>query len=811
MKKEIIEELENDKVIEVNLEDVIHNSMIPYAEYVIMDRAIPRVEDGLKPVQRRILYAMYELGLTPDKPTRKCARIVGDCLGKFHPHGDSSVYGALVRMGQPFSIRNPLVDGQGNFGSPDGDSAAAMRYTEARLKPLAMELLRDIDKDTVKYANNFDDTMVEPVTLPGRFPNLLVNGASGIAVGLATNIPTHNLCEVIDGAVAMIRKPKITLEEMMHHIKGPDFPTGGFIIKQDLVKAYETGRGKIFIRAKVNIERENGKEMIVITEFPYQVNKATLQQKIIMQREAQKDSKGILTGITEVTDESDMSGIRVVIKVKKDFSANEILEELYKKTDLQISFNINMVAIAGGKPRTLSLLEVLYEYLKYQMEVVLRRAKYEYAEAKKREHILEGLSIAVNNIDEVIRIIRSSKNTPEAKSRLMETFILSNDQAQAILDMRLAKINTLEVYKLEQELTEIKNLIANLYEIIHSEEKRRAVLVADLLEIKKKYGDERRSVIVGEMEEVVVRHHDDNIVEPCAVQLMANGKIRRVTTEIANRKTRGGFANGNLAVIPTVSLNTQSDDIIKVFTSLGNCYQVRADMIDYHKPTQKNLPEIAFMKAFEANETIINIFKFDETDFDLIFFTEQGLIKKSTTAEYRMTKDSFQAIKLKDGDTVVSVKTFVEGKGLFFATEKGMCLRCESDDVPQQGRVSMGVKGINLNAGDKVVSTAIIGNSGEIYVVTNEGLAKRVILSNIPITARYRKGVKLIEFKNKNTDYVVSAGHVKTPKNLAVIGDTFDITVENTENIPIEKRETKGKPIAEVKYFEHLALVVEVL
>ena len=811
MSKDIINEEENDKIIEVNLEDVIHNSMIPYAEYVIMDRAIPRVEDGLKPVQRRIMYAMYELGLTPDKPTRKSARIVGDCLGKFHPHGDTSVYGALVRMGQPFSVRNTLVDGQGNFGSVDGDSAAAMRYTEAKLRPLAMELLRDIDKDTVDFTNNFDDTMVEPVTLPGRFPNLLVNGASGIAVGLATNIPTHNLCEVIDGAVAMIRKPNITLEEMMTHIKGPDFPTGGFIIKEDLVKAYETGRGKIFIRAKVNIERDNGKEMIVVTEFPYQVNKATLQQKIIALRENQKDTKGILTGITEVTDESDMSGMRVVIRIKKDFSANEILQELYKKTDLQISFNINMVAIAGGKPRTLSLLEVLYEYLKYQMKVVLRRAKYEYAEAKKREHILEGLHIAVSNIDEVIRIIRSSKNTPEAKSRLMETFILSTDQAQAILDMRLAKINTLEVYKLEQELAEIKNLIASLYEIIHSEEKRKSVLISEMLEIKTKYGDERRSVIVGEIEEVVVRHHADNIVEPCVIQLMANGKIRRITEEIANRKTRGGITSENIALLPIVSMETQSDKMIKVFTNLGNCYQVRADMVEYHKPTQKNLPDVPITKLFEPNEKIINIFAFDDTDFDLIFFTEQGLIKKSTTAEYRITKDAFQAIKLKDDDVVVSVRVFQEGKGLFFATEKGMCLRCESDDVPQQGRVSMGVKGINLNPGDKVVSTAIIGNSGEIYVVTNEGLAKRVILSNIPITARYRKGVKLMEFKNKNSDYVVSAGHVKIPKNIAIIGDTSDVTVENTENIPIEKRETKGKPVADVKYFDHVALVVEVL
>ncbi|MEG2116425.1 MAG: DNA gyrase subunit A, partial [Clostridia bacterium] len=368
-----------DRVIETSIEDVIHNSMIPYAEYVILDRAIPRVEDGLKPVQRRILYAMYELGITPEKPTRKSARIVGDCLGKFHPHGDTSVYGALVRMGQPFSIRNCLIEGQGNFGSVDGDSAAAMRYTEARLTPLAMELLRDIDKNTVEFTNNFDDTLIEPVTLPGRFPNLLVNGASGIAVGLATNIPTHNLAEVIEGTIAMIKKPTISLAELMKYIPAPDFPTGGYIIKTDLEKAYETGRGKIMIRAKANIEKEKDKEMIVITELPYQVNKAVVQQKIIALRESQKDSKdSVILGINEVVDESDMNGTRVVIRVKKDYNCREILAELFRKTDLEVSFNINMVAIANGKPKTMSIIEILTAYIKYQMSVILRRAKYDY-------------------------------------------------------------------------------------------------------------------------------------------------------------------------------------------------------------------------------------------------------------------------------------------------------------------------------------------------------------------------------------------------------------------------------------------------
>ncbi|MEG1805227.1 MAG: DNA topoisomerase (ATP-hydrolyzing), partial [Clostridia bacterium] len=544
-----------DRVIETSIEDVIHNSMIPYAEYVILDRAIPRVEDGLKPVQRRILYAMYELGITPEKPTRKSARIVGDCLGKFHPHGDTSVYGALVRMGQPFSIRNCLIEGQGNFGSVDGDSAAAMRYTEARLTPLAMELLRDIDKNTVEFTNNFDDTLIEPVTLPGRFPNLLVNGASGIAVGLATNIPTHNLAEVIDGTIAMIKKPTISLAELMKYIPAPDFPTGGYIIKTDLEKAYETGRGKIMIRAKANIEKEKDKEMIVITELPYQVNKAVVQQKIIALRESQKDSKdSVILGINEVVDESDMNGTRVVIRVKKDYNCREILAELFRKTDLEVSFNINMVAIANGKPKTMSIIEILTAYIKYQMSVILRRAQYDYDDAKKREHILDGLVIAVNNIDEVIQIIKTSKNTPEAKIRLIERFILSSEQAQAILDMRLAKINTLEVFKLEQELADLKNLIEQLYEIIHNEEKRKTVFISELNEIKKKYGDERRSVIVDGGEEIVIRHQDDNIVEPCVVQLLANGELKRLTPDLVKKATKATNFKNELASIVVKNL-----------------------------------------------------------------------------------------------------------------------------------------------------------------------------------------------------------------------------------------------------------------
>lgn len=799
-----------DRILDTTIEDVIHNSMIPYAEYVILDRAIPRVEDGLKPVQRRILYSMYELGITPDKPTRKSARIVGDCLGKFHPHGDTSVYGALVRMGQPFSIRNCLVDGQGNFGSVDGDSAAAMRYTEARLAPLAMELLRDIDKNTVEFTNNFDDTLVEPVTLPGRFPNLLVNGASGIAVGLATNIPTHNLAEVIDGTIAMIKKPDISLLELMKYIPAPDFPTGAYIIKTDLEKAYETGRGKIFIRAKVNIEKEKDKETIVITELPYQVNKAIVQQKIIALRELQKDNKqSILLGINEVVDESDMNGTRVVIRIKKDYSAREIISELFRKTDLEVSFNINMVAIASGKPQTMSLVSILTAYIKYQMSVILRRAKYDYEDAKKREHILDGLLIAVHNIDEVIQIIKTSKNTPEAKIKLIERFLLSGEQAQAILDMRLAKINTLEVYKLEQEIAELKKLIEELYAIIHSDEKRKNVLITELLEIKKKYGDERRSIIVESEDDIVIRHQDDNVIEPCVIQLLATGELKRISNDMLKKVTKATNFKNDLTSIALQSVETFTDKTILAFTDLGNCYQFRADTIELSKLAQKNLPRAGILNSLQDDEKIIKIFVSEDEVNSLIFFTEQGLIKKTSFGEYKMTKESFLGIKLKEDDKLINVETFDEKKQLFFATREGMCLRCEVSDVPEQGRVSMGVKGINLSDDDKVVSATQVSDSGEIYVVSTIGLAKKVIISHIPVTARYRKGVKLIDFKNKEIEKVVGAGYVKTPKLIAIVGDTNDINAIYTEEISIEKRETKGKLINDVKFFEKILNIFE--
>ena len=483
-----MQEQENLKNIILNdIETVMHDSMIPYAESVILERALPRVEDGLKPVQRRILYAMHELGLTPDKPYKKSAKVVGECLAKFHPHGDSSVYEAMVHMAQPFNMGMTLVDGQGNYGSVDGDGAAAMRYTEARLNPLSLELLKDIEKDTVDWQNNYDDSLKEPVTLPCRFPNLLVNGGMGIAVGLATNIPPHNICEVIDGAVAVIDNPKIKLDEMMQIIKGPDFPTGGFIIAgEGLQSAYETGKGKILIRSKLNVECENnGRQQIIVTQIPYQVNKAKLIQKIGQLMVDRKDEFG---GIQDVVDESDRHGMRIVIKLRKDVDANDVLNLLYKNTNLQVSYGINMVMIADGKPQQLGLLSVLRYYTEYQKQVVLRRTKHDLQKAKTRREIVNGLIIAVTNIDKVIQIIKKSEDTSTARQNLRKAFDLSEIQAQAILDLKLARLTRLEIDNLKDELAYLDNLIKSLQEIIDSKRRLNSVVKEELIAIKKKYG-----------------------------------------------------------------------------------------------------------------------------------------------------------------------------------------------------------------------------------------------------------------------------------------------------------------------------------
>ena len=790
--------MENEKgIIFSSIDEVLKNSMIPYAENVILDRALPRVEDGLKPVQRRILYAMYEMGLTPDKPHKKCAKIVGEVLGKYHPHGDSSVYGALVHLAQDFNMRMPLVDGQGNFGTVDGDSAAAYRYTEAKLQPLTLELLKDIEKDTVNFSLNFSDEIEEPDTLPGKFPNLLVNGTTGIAVGLATNIPPHNLVEVINGTIAYIDNPKISLKEMMTYIKAPDFPTGGYIVAgEELFEAYKTGRGKIKIKARVTIEKESGdKHSLIISELPYQVNKANLLKKIADMKEEKKD---LLGGIADVVDESDRNGMRAVIKLKKDADPKAVLAYLYKNTDLEVSFGINMVAIANGKPCQLGLLDIISYYVNYQREVILRRSKFDLERAKERAHILEGLIIAVKNIDEVIKIIKNADNTADARAKLRERFDLTEVQANAILDLRLARLTKLEVNKLQEELKELKKKIAELTEIIASKAKQMAVVKAELNAVKKKYGEDRRSnLIVGGIEmdiqsvEKELKQVDDFVVA------FTEGKaFKKMTEKNFRMSDKSVKDNANPADFIKVLAHAKSDKTLLAFTNLGNCCKIDMEVAPECRYRDKGAKFTDVVKDAARNEYPVAFFEVDEEKLpegSLLFFTKDGLIKKTEWNEYGLLKPYYQAIKLKDGDELIAVEQDLPETTIAYITEEGLALNALKDDIPVQGRVAGGVKGINLNKGDKIKFVSQIDDEGEFVIVTDCGFYKRVIAADIEPMARYRKGIKVVELGKEAK--VVYAGYVKDPFDIAVI-DTFGVAFTvNTEDLSIEGRTTKGKTL----------------
>ena len=779
------------------LEEVLPSSMLPYAEYVILDRALPRVEDGLKPVQRRILYTMYDMGLTPDKPHKKSARIVGECMGKYHPHGDFSVYDAMVRMAQDFNMRMTLVNGHGNFGSVDGDPAAAMRYTEARLEPLALELLRDIEKDTVRFGLNFDDSLKEPETLPGRFPNLLVNGASGIAVGLATNIPPHNLGEVIDGVVAYINNPRIKLFEMMKYIKAPDFPTGGYIIANELLQAYETGRGKITLRAKVSVEEgDNDKKLIVISELPYQVNKAKLLTKIADLREEKKD---ILGGISEITDESDRNGMRAVIKVKKDADVDKILAALYKFTDLECSFGINMVAIADGKPQQMGLLDIIKHYVAYQREVVLRRTKFDLAQAKERCHILEGLIIAVRNIDEVIQIIKTSESVPAARQRLRDRFDLSERQAQAILDLRLARLTKLEIYKLEQELEELKKLIARLTAIVESKKLQMDVVAEELREIKKAYKSERKSSLVFDIADIKVEKFDDvRPVEKCVLVYTADDKIKVVQEKNFNMSDKNLGERSTLSDVLKLQLHTSTDKVVYSFTNMGNCYKIDFEDIEPGKLKDKGMKYSDLCPDAQEGEKPVYFAEVGDKmpKGSLLFYSKLGYVKKSDWKEYNILKYAFQAVKVNDGDEIIGIEQDdpEPTTTLFFVTAGGMCLNAYKNDIPTQGRISAGVRGINLGEGDYVVFAGQIDGEGEIIVATDGNTIKKVIASQIDPMARYRKGVRIVDLgKGRKVAY---SDYVTEPYKFAVQMDDGSLVQADTEeNITIEDRNTKGKNI----------------
>jgi len=798
--KEEEEFMQNDKlVIHKPLEEVMHESIIPYAEYVIMERALPRVEDGLKPVQRRILYTMYELGLTPDKPYRKSARVVGDTLGKYHPHGDSSVYEAMVRMAQDFVMRALLVDGHGNFGSIDGDSAAAMRYTEARMTPLAMELLRDIQKETVSFSLNFDDTLKEPDLLPGRFPNLLVNGASGIAVGVATNIPTHNLGEVIDGVIAQMENPDISLESLMDIIKGPDFPTGGIIIgREEIKKAYETGKGRIIVRAKVDIEDgEGGKKLLVIKELPYQVNKAALLEKILKLSE---EKKGVLTGIADIRDESDRDGIRAVIEVKKDADPEKILNYLYKYSDLQITFGANMVAIADGKPKQMGLKEILDYYIKHQKDVVTRRTRYDLEKAKAREHILEGLMIAVQNIDEVIAIIRSSKNPKVARDRLMEAFKLTENQAQAILDMRLQRLTDLEILNLEKEYNEVKKQIEQLEAILASEKRLTNLIKKELLEIKKKYADDRRTKIIEDETKAEIKTEDLLHVEDMVVTLTHNQDIKRIPMKSFNRSSKDVEAVDTRGMDYIEFLvDSATDQKLLLFTDEGNCYNIDVIDIPEGKWRDKGVQLSGLLNSFERSEKIVAVLSVKEFREDQFvqFYTKNGMIKRTPLSLYNTRITKIQACGLKDGDKVVNVELTNGFKDILIISMNGMSIRFRGNEVNTVGRTAIGVKAIHLKEGDSVVFAREIDDEGEIIVITDRGFGKRTLVVDYQIQGRGGVGFRTFTFnKNKSNGRVlVDAFYVKDPYEIILQKSDGSTVRFNTEDISISERNGKGEAL----------------
>ncbi|MEG1394713.1 MAG: DNA topoisomerase (ATP-hydrolyzing), partial [Clostridia bacterium] len=676
--------VDNSKIYDTIIEKVLHTSMMTYSEHVILDRALPRVEDGLKPVHRRILYTMMELGLTPDKPHKKSARIVGDCLGKYHPHGDSSVYGAMVRLAQPYNIRMTLVDGHGNFGSIDGDSAAAMRYTEARLTPLAMEMLRDLDKETVPMSLNFDDSLEEPDILPSRFPNLLVNGASGIAVGLATNIPTHNLEEVIDGVVAYIDNPDIELDEMMKYIPAPDFPTGGFIINNEEIRnAFATGKGRVTMRAKTSVEKDGDKQNIIINELPYQVNKPDLLKSIYDLKESKKELFG---NIIDVVDESDRNGMRAVIKLKKDTDIEFILAGLYKSTNLQMNFGVNMVAIANGKPQLLGLVEIIKYYVEFQREIIYKRSQYDLTASKRREHILKGLMVAVKNIREVVEIVLNAKTYTESKENLSARFDLSEKQAIAVLDIPLKRLNKLDIGKMEEELKELERKIADLESILSSKKKQLAVVRKEILEIKKKYPCPRMSQLISE-EKADMSHIDLNVkLKKTGYMVLTQKGALKYLTERGYQQASKGIVNCSPNELAKQVINCSSDNNIIGFTEKGNCVIFNIDDLDEDKWKGKGV-DISKLSKIESDDNIVAIFSAENfVGKEIYIYTRGGMVKRSECAEYNVDKKTiYPSVVLKDGDKVLGVEIVnADMENILFVSDSGMALNAKAD-IPVQG------------------------------------------------------------------------------------------------------------------------------
>lgn len=787
--------MQDNNLIDVNLTSEMKTSFIDYAMSVIVSRALPDVRDGLKPVQRRILYGMNELGVTPDKPHKKSARITGDVMGKYHPHGDSSIYEAMVRMAQWWSYRYMLVDGHGNFGSMDGDGAAAQRYTEARMSKIALEMLRDLNKNTVDFQDNYDGSEREPIVLPSRIPNLLVNGATGIAVGMATNIPPHNLAETIDAVKLMMDNPEVTTRELMEVLPGPDFPTGGLVMgKSGIHRAYETGKGSIVLRSRTEIETtKSGRERIVVTEFPYMVNKTKVHEHIV--RLAQEKR---IEGITAVRDESSREGVRFVIEVRRDASANVILNNLFKLTQLQTNFSFNMLAIEKGVPKILSLRQILADYIAHQQEVVVRRTQFDKDKAEARAHILEGLLIALDHLDEVITIIRNSQTDAEAQAELMARFELTERQSQAILDMRLRRLTGLERDKIQNEYNDLLALIADLADILAKPERVIAIIKEELDESKRKFTDARRTeLMVGE----VVSLEDEDLIEEedVVITLSNKGYIKRLAQDEFRSQKRGGRGvqgtgvNDDDFVRDIVSTSTH--DHLYFMTNKGRVYRLKGYEIPEYGRTAKGLPIVNLLKLDEGEtiQTVINA-KSDEASENnhLVFVTRQGLVKRTKEAEFKnIRQNGLIALKLREGDELINVFLTTGNEEIVIGTKFGYSVRFKEDTIRSMSRMAAGVKGVTLRDGDQVVGAAAITEDQEVLIITEKGYGKRTSATEYPTKGRGGKGIKTANITEKNGN-LAGIVTVSGDEDIMVITDTGVIIRTAVANISQTGRATQG-------------------
>ena len=786
--------MQDNNLIDVNLTSEMKTSFIDYAMSVIVARALPDVCDGLKPVHRRILYGMNELGVTPDKPHKKSARITGDVMGKYHPHGDSSIYEAMVRMAQLWSYRYMLVDGHGNFGSMDGDGAAAQRYTEARMSKIALEMLRDINKNTVDFADNYDASEREPLVLPARFPNLLVNGATGIAVGMATNIPPHNLGETIDAVKLMMDNPEVTTRELMEVLPGPDFPTGALVMgRSGIHKAYETGKGSIVLRSRTEIEEtKSGRERIVVTEFPYMVNKTKVHEHIVRLVQEKR-----IEGITAVRDESNREGVRFVIEVRRDASANVILNNLFKMTQMQTNFGFNMLAIQNGVPKILSLRQILSSYIEHQKEVVTRRTIFDKEKAEARAHILEGLLIALDHIDEVIRIIRNSQTDAEAQAELMSKFKLSERQSQAILDMRLRRLTGLERDKIQSEYDDLVALIADLTDILAKPERVAAIIKEELEEVKRKFGDARRTeLMVGE----VLSLEDEDLIEETDVLITLSNKgyIKRLDQAEFTAQKRGGRGVQGTGVkdddFVRELVSTSTHDHLLFFTNKGRVYRLKGYEIPEYGRTAKGLPIVNLLKLDdgESIQTIINVEQDRSDEAYLFFTTRQGLVKRTNVAEFsNIRQNGLKALNLRDEDELINVFLTDGNTDVIIGTKYGYSVRFNESVVRNMGRSATGVRGVNLREGDKVVGASVVTDQDEVLIITEKGYGKRTIASEYPTKGRGGKGIKTANITEKN-GAIAGLLTVKGDEDLMIITDTGVMIRTGVANISQTGRSTQG-------------------